>query len=86
MAQNLRQLARRLQQAIAIKCNRRLSINQYQSYSIKAGRTVTKYVVSEYIAGDGPKGKYKTLFESWNLPQLVKYLASVLEGGEMKHG
>jgi hypothetical protein len=81
MAANLRQLARKLQQAIAIRNNRRLSINQYQSYSTKAGRTVTKYVVSEYIAGDScSKGKYKTLYETWNLPQLVKYLATVLDG------
>lgn len=80
MAQNLRALARKLQQAIAIKRNRRISINQYQSYSAKAGRTVTKYVLSEYTVTDKEtgRGKYKTLLESWSLPEVVKYLAGIL--------
>ena len=79
MAQNLRALARKLQQAIAIKRNRRLSINQYQSYSTKAGRTVTKYVISEY-----DQGKYKTLYETWRLPDLVVFLASILNGEDVE--
>ena len=78
MAQNLRALARKLQQAIAIRCNRRISINQYQTYSTKAGRTVTKYVLSEYQADKSGKGKYTTLLESWSLPEVVKYLAGIL--------
>ena len=79
MAQNLRVLARKLQQAIAIKRGRRISLNQYQTYSTKAGRTVTKYVLSEYQAdAKTGKGKYNTLFESWSLPEVVKYLAGVL--------
>lgn len=81
MATNLRPLARKLQQAIAIKRNRRISINQYQTYSQKAKRTVTKYVLSEYQTDDNGKGKYRTLLESWSLPEVVKFLAAILEGG-----
>ena len=77
MAQNLRQLTRKLQQAIAIQRDRRISINQYQKYSTKAQRTVTKYVLTEY---DAEKQKYKTLFSSWSMPEVVKYLANVLQG------
>lgn len=77
MAQNLRQLTRKLQQAIAIQRGRRISINQYQQYSAKAQRTVTKYVLSEY---DAEKKKYRALFSSWSMPEVVKFLANVLQG------
>lgn len=80
MARNLRTVARKLQQAIAIRHNRRIAINQYQSYSAKAGRTVTKYIITEYVARDGERGKYTTLFQSWSLPEIVKYLAALLQG------
>lgn len=85
MAQNLRALARKLQQAIAIKRNRRIAINQYQSYSTKAGRTVTKYVLSEYQAdAKTGNGKYITLLESWSLPEVVKFLAGILNREEAR--
>ena len=74
MPTNYRSLARRLQQAIAIKRGRQLSISYYQMFSTKAGRTVTKYVISERIGG-----KYKSLLESWSLPDVVKFLAGELQ-------
>lgn len=83
MARNLRPLARKLQMAIAIQQNRRIAINQYQTYSTKAGRTVTKYVLSERIHDSKTgKDKYKNLFESWSLPDVVKFLASESQKGE----
>lgn len=77
MAKNLRPLAKKLQMAIAIKRNRRISIDQKQFYSTKAQRTVTKYTLTEFI-----EGKYKTLYTSWSLPDVIKYLASILNGEE----
>lgn len=77
MAKNLRPLAKKLQMAIAIKRNRRISIDQKQFYSTKAQRTVTKYTLTEFI-----DGKYKTLYTSWSLPEIIKYLASILNEEE----
>ena len=76
MAKNLRPLAKKLQMAIAIKRNRRISIDQKQFYSTKAQRTVTKYTLTEFV-----EGKYKTLYTSWSLPDVIKYLASILNEG-----
>jgi len=76
MAQNYRSIAKKLQTAIAIKHDRRISINYFQQYSVKAGRTVTKYVLSEF---DEDKNKYVTLFKSWQLPDIVKFLASIYQ-------
>lgn len=77
MAKNLRPLAKKLQMAIAIKRDRKISIDQKQFYSTKAQRTVTKYTLTEFI-----EGKYKTLYTSWSLPDVIKYLASILNGEE----
>lgn len=77
MAKNLRPLAKKLQMAIAIKRDRRISIDQKQFYSTKAQRTVTKYTLTEFI-----EGKYKTLYTSWSLPDVIKYLASILNEEE----
>lgn len=75
MATNYRTVARKLQTALAMS-GRKISINQYQTYSAKAGRTVTKYVLSEYVQ-HGDNGKYQNLFESWSLPDVVKFLANM---------
>lgn len=77
MAKNLRPLAKKLQMAIAIKRDRRISIDQKQFYSTKVQRTVTKYTLTEFI-----EGKYKTLYTSWSLPEIIKYLASILNEEE----
>lgn len=77
MATNYRTVARKLQTALAIS-GRKISINQYQAYSARAGRTVTKYVLSEYVQHtQGGKGKYQNLLESWSLPEVVKFLANL---------
>lgn len=81
MATNLRPLARKLQTALAIQQKRRFSISQYQAWSTKAGRMVTKYVVAEYIPDQGPRGKYVNKLSTWSFPDVVKFLASELQGG-----
>lgn len=87
MAANLRPLCRKLQTALAIQQGRRISINTYQAYSTKAGRTVTKYILSEHVQQDGSgsaaptQEKYHTLFQSWSLPDVVRFLADELQKG-----
>ena len=76
MAQNYRSIAKKLQTAIAIKHDRRISINYFQQYSTKQKRTVTKYVLSEY---DQNKKKYVTLFKSWQLPEIVQFLGNIYQ-------
>ena len=73
---SLRAIANRMQTALAMR-GRLISINQYQSFSEKAGRMVTKFVCSE----KNEKGKYRTVFESWQLAEIVKFLAGELNGG-----
>ena len=68
MATNYRALARKLQTAISIQHGRRISIQTFQSYSTKVQRTVTKYILSEYVEAER---KYMKLFESWSLPDIV---------------
>ena len=80
MGTNLRPVARKLQTALAIR-GRRISINQYQAFSTKAGRSVTKYVLSEYVQ-HGEKGKYVNLYETWSLPDVVKFLAKLYTNEE----
>lgn len=75
MATNYRTLARKLQTAISLQHGRRISIQTFQSYSPKAKRTVTKYVLSEYLEDSR---KYSKLFESWSLPDVVKFMAGIL--------
>lgn len=86
MAANLRPLCRKLQTALAIQQGRRISINTYQAYSTKAGRTVTKYILSEHVQQDGDSAaptreKYHTLFQSWSMPDVVRFLADELQKG-----
>lgn len=76
MATNLMALARKLQTALAMR-GRRISINHYQAYSEKAGRMVTKFVLTEKNA----RGKNQTIFESWRLPEVVMFLAGCMKDG-----
>ena len=48
-----------------------------QSYSERQKRMVTKYVCNEKDAS----GKNRKLFESWQLADIVKFLAAELESG-----
>ena len=79
MATDLRRLIRKLQQALAIQQGRHISLSTYQVYSTKAGRTCTKYILSEQRQ-DGEKRAYKKMLESWSLPEIVKALANELQG------
>lgn len=81
MATDLRRLIRKLQQALAIQQGRHISLSTYQVYSTKAGRTCTKYILSEQRQ-DGEKRAYKKMLESWSLPEIVKALANELQGGK----
>lgn len=78
MASDLRRLVRKLQQALAIQQGRHISLSTYQMYSQKAGRTCTKYIISE----QQPEGGYKKLLATWSLPDIVKALANELQGGQ----
>lgn len=74
---SLRALANKLQTALMMR-GRRIAINQYQSYSEKQGRMVTKFVCSE----KNEQGKYRAVFESWQLAEVVRFLAGELNGGD----
>ena len=47
-----------------------------QTYSERQERMVTKFVCNEKV-----NGKNKKLFESWQLADVVKFLAAELESG-----
>ena len=72
---NLRRLTAKLQTAHAMR-GRRFYLNQYQSYSEKTGRMVTKYVLTE----TNKKGKRVSVCESWQLADIVIFLADALGG------
>jgi len=73
---SLRALTLKLQTALIMQ-GRNISINQMQSYSERRERMVTKYVCNEKDAS----GKNRKLFESWQLADVVKFLAAELESG-----
>ena len=73
---SLRALAGKLQSALMAK-GRIIMMNQLQSYSETTGRVVTKFVISEKL-----DGKYVKIFESWQLPEIVKFLAGEVNGGD----
>lgn len=72
---NLRRIASKLQMAHAMR-GRPFFLNQYQSYSEKTGRMVTKFVLTEPNA----RGKRTTVCESWQLADIVTFLADALGG------
>lgn len=82
---NLRPLIRKLQQALALQQGRRISMSIFQSYSPKAQRTVSKYILSEQRIDDDGKARYHTLIQSWSLPEIVKCLAAELNAPD-QHG
>ena len=77
---SLRQLARKLQTALCQK-GRYIKLDQYQSYSEKQERMVTKYVLQE--TRDLPNGKKKnvTILETYQLADVVQKLAAIYGGG-----
>lgn len=73
---SLRKLAAKLQTAHALR-GRRFFLNQFQSYSDITGRMVTKYVLTEQNARTG---KRAVACESWQLADVVSFLAEKLGG------
>lgn len=71
---NLRRVANKLQLALCQK-GKHVKINQYQSYSEKSERMVTKFVLVE--KRETPMGRKKdfTILETYRLDEVVKELA-----------
>lgn len=72
MATNYKALFWKLQNAFGKYQNRVFRLTQLQVYSEKAGRSVTKYILAEKI-----DDKYQNVFQSWNYPEVVKYLGEL---------
>lgn len=70
---SLRPLLYKLQAAHSAK-GRRIYISQFQAYSEKAERMVTKIVLSER-----KNGKMHKIFESWNIHEAIQFLADELQ-------
>ncbi len=77
---NLHATARKLQTALAAR-GRYIKINQFQSYSERAERMVTKFVVCEKREVEG-KEKDVAICSSYQLADVVKALATLLNGGD----
>ena len=77
---NLNALARKMQTALMQK-GVRVSINQYQRYSEKAERMVTKFVLTQpkWVEKE-KKIKNVTILESYQMIDVVQTLAGLLKG------
>lgn len=73
---NLRRIANKLQTALCIK-GRYVKINQFQNYSPKAERMVTKYVVSEKRTLESGETKDFVIIETYQMAEVVKELARI---------
>lgn len=73
---NLRKLSNKLQTALCQK-GRKIRINQFQSYSEKAGRMVTKFVLNEKKVMKNGLEKTITILETYQLADVVKELARI---------
>lgn len=76
---NLHATARKLQTALALK-GRYIKINQLQSYSERAERMVTKFVLFEKRNVEG-KEKNVTICSTYSMADVVKTLAAILNDG-----
>ena len=76
---NLHATARKLQTALCQK-GRYFKINQVQSYSPKAERMVTKYLLIETNEVNGRRVN-TTILETYSLVDVVKTLADLYGGG-----
>ncbi len=77
---NLKSIAYKLQKALTFK-GRYITINQNQFYSETLEKMSTKYILKEKVHENG-KTKYKTIFETFRLIDVVNYLAEILKEGE----
>lgn len=73
---NIKKLAYKLQTALCQK-GRYIRINQFQSYSEKAERMVTKYVLTENRTMESGKRKNVTILETYKMADIVKTLAEL---------
>ena len=71
---NLRRIASKLQTALCMK-GKQIKIDQYQSYSERAGRMVTKFVLKEKRITPTGKQKDFVILETYQLADVVKELA-----------
>lgn len=71
---NLRRIANKLQLALCQK-GKYIKINQYQSYSEKSERMVTKFVLTEKRKTPAGKLKNFTILETYKMAEVVKELA-----------
>lgn len=76
---NLHAIAKKLQMALSMK-GKYISINQYQAWSNRAERMVTKFVVSEKRIVKG-KPKNVSICETYQMADVVKTLAALLNDG-----
>lgn len=76
---NIHAIARKLQLALSMK-GKYISINQYQAWSDRAERMVTKFVVCERRIVKG-KPKNVSICETYQMAEVVKALASLLNDG-----
>lgn len=76
---SMRQLANRLQLALCQK-GRRIKLNQYQAYSEKRERMVTKYVLQELRETPTGRKKNFTILETYQMAEVVKALADIYGG------
>lgn len=74
---NIKRLAYKLQTAL-IQKGRYIKINQYQTYSERAERMVTKYVLVEKRMNSAGKMKDFVIMESYQMAEVVKRLAEML--------
>lgn len=79
MPVNLHATARKLQTALTLQ-GRHIKINQFQSYSERSERMVTKFVVCEKRKV-GSKMKDVSICETYQMADVVKALAAILNGG-----
>lgn len=76
---SMRRLAHTLQTALCQK-GRHIKLNQFQSYSERQGRMVTKFVLQEKRAFEGNKKRDVTIMETYQLADVVKKLAAIYGG------
>lgn len=77
---NLRKIANKLQTALCAQ-GRYFKINQYQSYSPKAERMVTKFVLIESIRDNEGKLGNVAILETYQMADVVKKLVEIYGGG-----
>lgn len=75
---NIKRLAYKLQTALTQK-GRFIKINQYQNYSTKAERMVTKYVLVEKKQDSRGKIKDFVIMGTYQMDDVVKVLAELLQ-------